>query len=239
MKVRNIVLVVVALLVLAAGGALWWLYASRDALIKRAIERFGPELTGVSVKVASVRLEPLDGRGAIRGLEIGNPPGFKTPQAASLGEIRLAVEPASLTSDVVRVKEISLEGPSITYERGPNGDNLSAIQKHIESQLPKSEPGRGDSRAEKAAKERRFIVDRLEVHKARVSYGGAVAVDVPDLVLRDLGKKKGGATAGEITREVWTAITRQAIAAAPGAIRGLEEKAKGAVDSLRGLLNEK
>src|SRR5690242_3018273 len=119
MKIRNLVLLVAALLVLGVGGALWWLYASRDALIKRAIERFGPELTGVSVKVGSVKLEPLDGRGAIRGLSVGNPSGYKTPHALSLGEMRLAVDPASLTSDVVHIREISLEAPSITYERGP------------------------------------------------------------------------------------------------------------------------
>lgn len=239
MRVRNALLAVVALLIIAVGGALWWLYASRDAIIKRAIERFGPELTGVSVKVASVKLEPLDGRGSIKGLELGNPQGFKAPHALSLGEVRLAVEPSSLTADVVHVKEISLEAPSITYERGPGGDNLSAIQKHIESQLPKSAPAKGDSKAEKAAKERRFIIDTVQVRKARVSYGGAVNVDVPDLQLRDLGKKSGGATAAEITREIWTAVTRQALAAAPGAIRNLEDKAKGALDELRGLLKQR
>ncbi|HEX7055137.1 MAG TPA: hypothetical protein VF211_14525 [Burkholderiales bacterium] len=234
MRTRNAILLVVALLAVAAGGAAWWLYASRDALLKRAIETFGPQLTGVSVKVASVRLEPLEGRGAIRGLEVGNPRGYRAPHALSLGEMRLAVEPASLAGDVVHIREISLEAPSITYERGPGGDNLSAIQRHIESFLPKSQPG--DSRAEKSAKERRFIVDRVQVRKARVSYGGSLAIDVPDLQLRDLGRKSGGATAAQITREIWTAVTRRAIASAPAAIRGLEEKAKSAVDRLRGLL---
>jgi hypothetical protein len=236
MRIPRALLWSVLAVAVVAGGALWWVYASRDALIKRAIERFGPELTGVTVKVASVKLEPFAGSGEIRGLEIGNPKGFKAPHALSLGEMRLAVDPASLASGVVHVKEISLEAPSITYERGPGGDNLTAIQKHIESYLPKSEAGRGDSKAERQAKERRFIVDRLQVRKTRVTYGGTVNVDVPDLELRDLGKKSGGATAGEITREVWTAVTRQALAAAPASIRGLEERAKGAVDRLKGIL---
>ena len=235
MRIPRALLGSLAAVVVVAVGALWWVYASRDALIKRAIESFGPELTGVTVKVASVKLEPFDGSGEIRGLEIGNPKGFTAPHALSLGEMRLAVEPSTLASSVVHVKEIWLEAPSLTYERGPGGDNLTAIQKHIESYLPKSEAGRGDSRAERQAKERRFIVDRLQVSKARVSYGGAVNVEVPELELRDLGKKSGGATAGEITREVWTAITRQAVASAPSAVRGLEEKAKSAVDTLKGL----
>jgi hypothetical protein len=226
MKIRNVVLLVLALLVLAAGGALWWLYASRDAIIKRAIESYGPQVTGVSVKVGSVKLEPLDGRGAIRGLEVGNPKGFKAPRALSLGEMRLALDPASLAADVVHISEVSLEAPSITYERGANGDNLSAIQRHIESYLPKTAKG----------PERRFIIDHVQVRKARVSYGGAVDVDVPDLQLRDLGRKAGGATAAEITREIWTAVTRQALAAAPASLRGLQERAKGAVESLKGIL---
>jgi hypothetical protein len=226
MKIRNVVLLVLALLVLAAAGALWWLYASRDAIIKRAIESYGPQVTGVSVKVGSVKLEPLDGRGAIRGLEVGNPKGFKAPRALSLGEMRLALDPASLAADVVHISEVSLKAPSITYERGANGDNLSAIQRHIESYLPKTAKG----------PERRFIIDHVQVRKARVSYGGAVDVDVPDLQLRDLGRKAGGATAAEITREIWTAVTRQALAAAPASLRGLQERAKGAVESLKGIL---
>jgi hypothetical protein len=235
MRIPRALLWPLVAVVVVAGGALWWVYASRDALIRQAIERFGPQLTGVSVKVAAVRFEPFDGSGEIRGLEVGNPKGYKARHALSLGELRLAVDPASLASDVVHVKELSLEAPSITYERGPGGDNLSVIQKHIESSLPKSAPAKGDSKAETRAKERRFIVDRVQVRKARVSYGGAVDVDVPDLLLRDLGRKAGGATAAEITREIWTAVTRQALAAAPGALRGVEDRAKDAVDKLRGL----
>lgn len=234
MKIRNVVLLVVALLVLGLGGVLWWLYASRDALIKRAIERYGPEVTGVSVKVGAVKLEPMDGTGAISGLEIGNPQGYEAPRALSLGEMRLAVDPKSLAADVVHVKELSLEAPIITYERGPGGDNLTAIQKHIESALPKAEPGK--TAAKKSGPERRFIIDRVAVRKARVSYGGALNVDVPDLELRDLGKKSGGATAAEITREVWTAVTRQALAKAPASLRGVEERAKGVVNQLKDML---
>ena len=226
MRLSRALMAGAAIVLIVAIGAAWWLYASRDAIIKRAIERYGPEVTGVSVKVGSVKLEPLDGRGAIRGLEVGNPKGFKAPHALSLGEMRLAVDPASLAAAVVHIKEVSLEAPTISYERGAGGDNLSAIQKHIESSLPKGAKG----------PERKFIIDHVQVRKARVSYGGAVSVDVPDLQLRDLGKKAGGATAAEITGEIWTAVTRQALAAAPASIRGLQERAKGAVESLKGIL---
>lgn len=236
MRARTVIIGVVVVLILAVGGAAWWLYASRDALIKRAIERYGPELTGVSVKVKSVKLEPLDGRGAISGIELGNPKGFSAPHSVSLGEIRLAVDPATITSDVVHVREISLEAPSITYERGSQGDNLSAIQKHIESRLPKSKGGEGA--AKEPGPERKFIIDRVQVRKAKVDYAGAVTADLADIELRDLGKKTNGATAAEITRKVWGELQRVAIARAPAALEGLHDKVKDTAERLRGLINK-
>ena len=76
----------------------------------------------------------------------------------------------------------------------------------------------------------------MQVRKARVSYGGVVNADVPDLHLRDLGKKRGGATAAEIADEIWTEVTRAAVARAPAAIEGLRDKAKDAAERLRGLV---
>jgi len=234
MRARTFILLALGVVVVVVGAGLWWLYTSRDALIKRAIEHYGPQLTGVAVKVREVKLEPLDGRGAITGLELGNPPGFSAGRALTLGEMRLAVDPSTITSDVVHVKEISLEAPSITYERGAQGDNLSAIQKHIQSQLPKSQGG-GAASAGKDAPQRKFIVDHVQVRNAKVSYGGAVSVALGDVHLRDLGKKKGGATAAELTNEVWTELSRMAISRAPAAIEQFRDKAKDAEQRLRGI----
>ena len=235
MSLRAAILGFLAIVILAAVGGAWWLYNSRDALIKRALEHYGPQLTGVAVKVKAVKLEPFDGRGAITGLELGNPQGFSSPHAVTLGEVRLAVEPSTITSDVVHIKEISLESPTITYERGAQGDNLRAIQKHIQAQLPKSR-GSAEAKKEQGAPQRRFIVDHVQIRKARVSYGGLVTSDLPDLHLRDLGKKRGGATAAEITDEIWTEVTRTAVSSAPAAIEALRDKAKDAADRLRGLI---
>ena len=234
MRARSFILVALGVVLVVVGAGVWWLYSSRDALIKRAIEHYGPQLTGTAVKVREVKLEPIDGRGAISGLEIGNPPGFSAARALTLGEMRLAVDPRTITSDVVHVKEISLEAPSITYERGAQGDNLSAIQKHIQSQLPKSQGG-GAASAGKDAPQRKFIVDHVQVRNAKVSYGGAVSVALGDVHLRDLGKKKGGATAAELTNEVWTELSRMAISRAPAAIEQFRDKAKDAEQRLRGI----
>src|SRR5256714_11448756 len=105
MSLRTAILGTLAIVLIAALGGAWWLYNSRDALIKRALEHYGPQVTGVAVKGKAVKLEPFDGRGAITGLELGNPQGFSSPRALTPGEVRLALDPATITSDVLPVEE--------------------------------------------------------------------------------------------------------------------------------------
>ena len=231
MKLRNVVLAGTAVVVVAAAGALWWLYASRDALVKAAIERYGPELTGVTVKVKAVRLEPAEGKGAILGLEIGNPRGFKTPRALALGEMRLAIDFSTIASDVVHLKEVVLEAPAITYERGGGSDNMTVIQKHIESEVAKlSGPKKADSGPGK-----KFVIDNLYVRNAKVSYGDSATLPLPDLHLRDVGKKSNGATAGEIVKSVWDALARSVTGLASRAWSGIKEGGKSVIEGARGL----
>ena len=93
MKTRTKILLGIALAVLLgiAGGA-YWLYSSLDSLVASAIRQYGPEITGVSVKLSSANIKPADGTAALRGLLVGNPEGFKTEHALSLGEISMRLD---------------------------------------------------------------------------------------------------------------------------------------------------
>jgi hypothetical protein len=199
MKARSVVLGGIAAAVAVLVGAAWWAYASRDALLKRAIETIGPQLTGVPVTVARVKLEPAEGKGAIGGLVVGNPPGYKTPSSVTLGEMRLAIDYATVTSGVVHLKELVIDAPLLTYERGPGGDNLGVIQKNL---------GGGAKKAEQPG--RKFIIDDLRVTNAKVKFSDTLTLPMPDLHLRDVGKKTNGATAGEIAKTVWDALAGSA-----------------------------
>jgi hypothetical protein len=230
-RLRTVVLIGAAGVTLAALGGLWWLYASRDALVKRAIEGFGPQLTGVTVKVKRVRLEPIDGAGSVSGLEVGNPPGYKSARALMLGEMRLAIDYSTLTSNVIRVKEIALEGPVITYETGAGGDNLTAIQKHIDAEVAKlagpASPDRTSGR--------KFIVDHIYVRDASVRFGDTLALSMPDVHLRDIGKKSNGASAGEVVKAVWGSIASGATSLAARAGGALRDGTRSVIEGARGL----
>ena len=92
MKKLGIVLVILAVV---AGVAVFWLNRNIDGLVQAAIEKYGSEMTRAKVSVASVEIKPADGRGVIRGLTIGNPAGFKTAHAVRAAEIEVAIDLAS------------------------------------------------------------------------------------------------------------------------------------------------
>src|ERR1039457_1097373 len=116
-----IALVVVAILATLGVGLFL------DKAIKAGVETIGPRVTKVDVKLDSVGLSLLSGGGTIKGLVLGNPSGFKTPYAISVGEASLALTPKSLLSDKIIVKSIKILGPEITYETNLKDNNLSKI----------------------------------------------------------------------------------------------------------------
>lgn len=239
MKTRNVILIVVLLLVVAVGGGAWWFLRSLDDLVKSAINKWGPEMTGVAVKVDSVKIEVAAGKGTIRGLLIGNPKGYQAPHALKVGEISLVLDPGSVTKDVVVVKELLIASPDVVYERGPGGDNLSAIQKHIDGEVARLGGGKGAKKSEPAPSSsdgKKFVIDNLYVRDAKIKYSDTVTLPMPDLHLRDVGKASNGASAGEITRQVWGAIAGSAGNLASRAGTMATDGVKSVTDSVRGLL---
>ena len=58
---KKLLLGLLLLLVLAAGGGIWWAYRSMDSLVASAIRGYGPDITGVAVKLDGVKIVPADG----------------------------------------------------------------------------------------------------------------------------------------------------------------------------------
>jgi hypothetical protein len=217
----RVVAAVAALAVVALVAAGVWLYLSLDHVVKRAIEGYLPDILGAAVELDEVRLTPADGAGTLRGLRIGNPPGFRAPHAATAGTIALAVDPASVMKDVVLVRRIAVERPSITYEPGAKGSNFEVLQRNAARYV-----GAGEAKGG-----RRLIVESLTIRGARVTYApqvgrgtATISFDLPDIQLRNVGKDRGGVTPGELAKIVVDALAaRIAEVMARAAVRrGLE-----------------
>ena len=239
----RVLLVLILLLVLGLAGGAWWVYHSRDALLASAIRTYGPEITGVSVKLGSVHLEPTEGRAILSGLELGNPPGFKTAHALRLDRVELRLDIASLTGDVVQIQEISIRQPRVGYEYASTGSNLDVIQRHVEAYVAAhSSPAQPGAVAKPAT---RVFIGRfnLEGASADVSAealkGQAVSVGLPDIHLRDIGKKAGGVTPAEAASQIVGAIRQETTRAVTplhlgGVVETVRKGAASVVDKVKG-----
>jgi hypothetical protein len=231
----------VALLI---GGVAWWLFSSLDHLLASAIRSYGPEITKVSVKLDSVKIRPAEGLAAIHGLELGNPAGFATQRALSVGRIRMALDVSTITQDVVRIKEITIEQPEITYEHASGGSNLDVIQRNVEAYVADKTGGKKQTPAN--GQEKKVIIDHLYIKGASAKVtaamlnGKVVTLPVPDLHLSDIGKKSGGATVGEASRQVFTAITNSVTKGVSslklgGVVDGVKNGVSAVGDKVKGL----
>jgi len=216
---------VVVLILLAVLGVHFFL----DGAIKRGVETIGPKLTKTDVKVNSVSLSLLSGSGKIKGLLVGNPEGFKTPSAISVGNASLALQPKSLLSDKVVVNSISVEGPEITFETDLKSVNLKKILNNVEEasgggEKAPSQPKEPEAKAGKKLQVDDFLIKGGKVHVNVAIMNQSATVNLPEIHLQDLGKGPEGITAAELAKLVLKEIVAKSEDAASGV---LSDMAKG------------
>ncbi len=205
-----------------------------DSIVKRSIESVGSQMTGVDVSVGKVTLALREGRGEIGGLEVDNPKGFEERHAFTLGSVVLAVDPATVTKDVLVIRELTIEAPDVSYEDASNGSNIEVIQRNAEA-YAKAHPTDApkDSASEDAP---RLIVESLQIQNGKVRLadirGKDGVVDLPPVRMRNLGKREGGLTSAQLAQAVVQELTDAIKASAKQALadRG-KERAKEAVQA--------
>ncbi len=235
-------LLVAALAAAILSGLAFFAYNRLDLVVKTALEYYGPDVAGVSVKVGDVEISPHDGRGRLRNLEIGNPPGFSASRAARFADVVLELDPATLRSPVVHVRAIGIEAPTIVYERGDKTTNLDVISRNIEAYAKRSldeEVASGGATRSK----RRFVIDRLLIRGAKITMttpslrGQGVSFELPEIELRDIGKRQNGVTATEAASIITNAIIARIAQRVLSNIDLLRKGGlEGAIDALKGLV---
>src|SRR2546427_10845759 len=228
-----------------------------NSMIKAGVEAVGPKITGTTVKLDSVDLSPFSGQGRLKGLVVGNPPGFQAERAFKLADAKVKVDLKTALSDKLVIEEILIDRPEITYEAGPSGSNIGKIQQNVaafgksvapsaaaESKSPKKDP------TQKKVQINHFIVKNGQVNlSASILKGKAFTVRLPDLHLRDIGKESGGVMVQQAAAEVLMAINKSVVQSVAGsgkllekaaeeAAKGLGSEAGKAVEGIKGLFGK-
>ncbi len=251
------VLIGLAVLVIVVAGGLYFVWSNLGSIIKTAVEEAGSEVTQVSVTLNAVDVDNLtDGQAAIRGLTVGNPAGFQTDSAFKLGEVSVKVDPATVTSDVIVIKEVVIAAPEVTYEFGSGGSNIGTIQKNVEQAAGGASSGGGSgggsSSGDSAGEGPKLVIENLYVRDGKVNVsadflqGQKTGASLPTIHLKDIGKEGGrssGASPAEVAQKVVAAISTAATGAVGkldvGAIKdALGKELGGAAEGLQKTLEK-
>jgi len=209
---------ILAVLIVVAVIAFFSISNPLGRLVKLAIENFGHDMMQAEVRVNSVDISTTDGMGRLSGLKLGNPKGFKTDYALKAGIIEIAIEPASITKDVIVLHKILIDAPSIIYEKGDGGSNFDAIQHNVEAYLASnSKKAKGEK-----SESKKLIIDSFIIRNAKVNYSGKIDFSLPDIELNNIGKHSGGATPAQVSKAVISELnTKIALALAKTAVIGV------------------
>jgi uncharacterized protein involved in outer membrane biogenesis len=208
-----------------------------DSAIKKGVETVGPQITKVDIKLDGVNLSLRAGSATIKGLVVGNPEGYKTPHAISVGSASVVVRARSVLSDKIIIKSIRVEAPEITYEGNLLGaDNLHKILGNVSSAAGTgSGADSASSSGGKPAKKLQvddFLITGAKVIVSIKGTGGLAApVTIPDIHLSNLGQGPEGITAAELTKQVLEIVTADVV---KYAVSQATDIGKGVLDTATG-----
>jgi len=215
-------LIAVATVLILATGSLSLLL---NKTVKKGVETMAPKLTGTAVRIDGVSISPFSGKGEITGLMIGNPQGFHTDAAIRLNTLRIAMVPKSLLSGRLDIKQIVIDGPEITYEKALNGNNINRIMQNIQS----TSGGKKSAAQENSGPQ--LLIEDLLIRNGTIRLsttlmqGQTLSVPLPEIHLRDIGKKSNGTSVEEVATRVFGAVNREVATAVAGSGRVLKDTA--------------
>lgn len=209
-SVKNPILISLLVLVVVLGAGLTLLLTNLNFIVKTAIEKYGSEATQTAVRVSGVKISLKGGSGSIHGLTIGNPKGFETKNAFSMGETGIKIDIQSLAKEVKVIDDIRVLAPEIFVEvNADNQNNLQEIQKNLPSGAtskprPKKETTKGE---EPKLTIRRILFANGKIFAKITPLKKDYEIRMPSFEMRNLS-----GTPAEISKQVVGTIVNRALA---------------------------
>jgi hypothetical protein len=234
---KRILVGLIAIVVIAAAGVTWLVMTKGNQFVASAIETYGGAATGTSVSVGSVELALTQGRGDVKGLTIGNPPGYSSSYFLKVADITLTLDLSSLAGRVPVVKEAVVEAAHLNAEQHGQATNLTDLEHRITA------PAASKATPQPQAKdEGRIIIDHFRLTHGRVTLTSDLLKHPEDLELADVsidgvGRASGGVTYEQAAEAVLDPILRAARNAVEARLRKAAEDA--ARDKAEGALRDR
>ncbi len=229
---KKIILIAAVIVVLGLAGAVYYFLTQLNIIVERQIEKIGSQITGTKVSVSSVDIKLRKGSGAINGLVIANPPGYKSDYAFRMDTILLDIDPKSVLKDPIVIDEVLIDSPVAVCEFTETvKSNILEIQNNARSGKKKASTP-APKKDKKEEKPIHIRIKKLTIKGVALTYdaealGGKKGSEtLPPIYKTNIGGTRG-ATPEEIGEEIIIALTGKIAQAA------LEKQADKYKDKLK------
>lgn len=205
-------------------------------IVKKGVETAGPMITKVDVKLDKASVSLL-GSAGLKGLFVGNPPGYKTDSAIKVGEVSVSLKPLSVLSDKIIVESVKVQSPEITIEGGLKDNNLTKIMDNVNAAAGGGGGAPTEKKPGQKAGGKKIQITDLTITGAKVhvnmllSGGKTMTVPLPDIHLTNLGTGSDGLTPAELTKKVMSELMSKVV---PAVTEGVANLGKGVLDAGKG-----
>jgi hypothetical protein len=218
-------------LALVIGIAVFVTISKLDGIVKSAVEKVGSETLGTAVTLEGVNISLREGSGGLRGLKIRNPEGFSDANAFELSDISINLDIASLRTEEIIIESIVIDGAHVLFEEIGGQINLQKL-------MPE---GTHAAETEGSAEAPKIVIQEFRFTNAQASLSSEkletqMTVPIPDIVLRDIGKKGAGLTAAEASNQLLEPLIQKVLEGSQeGMVEQLKQKATSKIlDMLSG-----
>lgn len=196
--IAGVVIVVIVILLVVFG------ISNLGPIIKAAVNTYGPKITKTDVRLGDVGFSIFSGEAKMKDFYLGNPKGFKSPEAMTVNSFYVDVVETSLTGNPIVINKIEVVAPEITYEKKGKTDNFQTILNAVK-QSAKTEKAaeKKTKKTEDTGGGKKIIINDFIITKGKVNLvspipgGESVSAALPDIHIKDIGKEKEGITPAE------------------------------------------
>lgn len=223
-------------------GIVTFLIININSVVKNSVEVVGSEVLGVEVGVEKVEISIFSGKGSISGLTVANPADYDSPHAITIDDLSVHVDAGSIGSDKIHIKEIIVDGASLTYEGNFLDSNIKQLQKAAETSTGgTAEEGTDDAGAPNLQIDRLLLTNTsVSVHMSFLDQ--TLGLTLPTLEINDLGEDEDASVA-DVINEVLIALNKSLVPLirdnASGVTDKLKEVGEKVSDKLKGLFKRK
>jgi len=202
------------IVVVIAGGVMFGL-SKIGPIIQSTVNTYGPDITKTDVKLGDVNVSLFSAEAKLKDFYLGNPKGFKSPEAMKVGSIVVDVDEKSLTQDTIVIDRIEVLRPKITYEKTAKTDNFQAILNNVTKGAKQGKSKSGTSSSGKSGSSKKIIIKDFQLKGGEVNLAASLlgqnkslSTQLPDIHLKNIGEKDGGLKPEEAFRKIFAVLSK-------------------------------